>query len=131
MMAGFWPTPSAAERMPIVAERMNNLPKVVFSRTLDAALWNNTRLVKADMIGEIQQLKKESAANMAIFGSGSVVTQLAQRGLIDEYQLVAVPVALGAGRTMFEGIGEKVPLRLIGTRTFANGNVYLRYEPRT
>ena len=129
LMASFWPTPFAAEQMPVVAERMNNLPKVVFSRTLDKALWNNTKLVKDDMIGEIQKMKKESGEGMAIMGSGSIVSQLAHRGLIDEYQIVVIPVALGKGRTMFEGIKVKVPLKLTKTRTFENGNVLLCYVP--
>jgi dihydrofolate reductase len=129
LMASFWPTPSAAAIMPVVAERMNNLPKVVFSRTLDKALWKNTKLVKDDMIGEIQKMKRESGEGMAIMGSGSIVSQLAERGLIDEYQIVVIPVALGKGRTMFEGIKVKLPLKLTKTRTFENGNVFLCYEP--
>ncbi len=129
LMASFWPTPFAVENMPVVAERMNNLPKVVFSRTLDKASWNNTRLVTDDMIGEIQKMKKEAGEDMAILGSGSIVSQLTQHGLIDEYQIVVNPVALGKGRTMFDGIKEKVSLKLTNTRTFGNGNVLLCYEP--
>jgi dihydrofolate reductase len=67
LMASFWPTPFAAETMPLVAERMNNLPKVVFSRTLDEASWNNTRLVKRDLIGEIRRMKNEPGEDMVIF----------------------------------------------------------------
>ena len=129
LMASFWPTPFAAESMPLVAERMNNLPKVVFSRTLDKASWNNTKLVKSDMTGEIRRMKKEPGEDMVIFGSGSIVSQLAQEGLIDEYQIVIDPVALGKGRTMFDGIKDKLPLKLKKTRTFGNGNVLLCYEP--
>jgi len=129
LMVGFWPAPLAAENMPDVAERMNNLPKVVFSRTLEEASWNNTKLVKDDMAGEIRKLKKEAGENMVIFGSGSIVSQLAQEGLIDEYQIVVDPVALGKGRTMFDGINEKLPLKLKTARTFGNGNVLLCYEP--
>jgi dihydrofolate reductase len=129
MMASFWPTPAAAQALPDVAVGMNRLPKVVFSRTLESAPWNNTRLVKTDLIGAIQQMKKESPEDMAILGSGSLVSQLAPQGLIDEYQIVAVPVVLGKGRTMFEGIGERLPLRLIRTQSFANGNVLMCYAP--
>ena len=129
LMASFWPTPFAAENMPVVAERMNNLPKVVFSRTLDKASWNNTKLVKGDLAGEIRKMKKEPGEDMVIFGSGSIVSQLAQAGLIDEYQIVVDPVALGKGRTMFDGIKEKLTLKLKKTRTFGNGNVLLCYEP--
>lgn len=129
LMVSFWPTPAAAESMPVVAERMNNLPKVVFSRTLDMASWNNTKLVKDDMAGEIRKMKKEEGEDMVIFGSGSIVSQLAQEGLIDEYQIVVDPVALGKGRTMFDGIKDKQSLKLKKTRIFGNGNVLLCYEP--
>ena len=129
LMASFWPTPFAAESMPVVAEQMNNLSKVVFSRTLDKASWNNTKLVKGDLTDEIRKMKKEPGEDMVILGSGSIVSQLAQHGLIDEYQIVVNPVALGKGRTMFDGIKEKLPLKLTKTRTFGNGNVLLCYEP--
>jgi len=129
LMASFWPTPFAAENMPVVAERMNNLPKVVFSRTLDTASWSNTQLVKSDITGEIRKMKNEPGEDMAILGSGSIVSQLAQHGVIDEYQFVVNPVALGKGRTMFDGIKEKLPLKLSKTRTFGNGNVLLCYKP--
>ncbi len=129
MMARFWPTAMAAEVMPVVAERMNNLPKVVFSRTLDSVSWNNTKLVKDDLIGAIRRMKQEAGEGMAILGSGSIVAQLAPERLIDEYQIVVDPVALGKGRTMFDGMRERLPLRLKSARTFVNGNVLLCYEP--
>jgi dihydrofolate reductase len=128
MMVGYWPTPLAAENDPVVAERMNNLPKVVFSRTLDVVSWQNTRLVKSDMVAEVQKLKNESGPDMTILGSGTIVSQLAAVGLIDEYQLVVAPVVLGRGRTMFDGLPENLPLMLTKSRTFNNGNVFLCYE---
>ena len=129
LMASFWPTPFAIENMPGVAEGMNSMPKVVFSRTLDQASWNNTKLVKGDMAAEIRKMKREPGVGMAILGSGSIVAQLAQEGLIDEYQVVVNPIVLGKGRTMFEGIKEKLTLKLTGSRAFGNGNVVLCYEP--
>src|SRR5712692_1460413 len=129
LMAGFWPTPFAIENMPIVAEGMNSMPKVVFSRTLDQASWNNSKLVKGDMVAEIRRMKKEPGEGMAILGSGNIVSQLAQEGLIDEYQVVVNPIVLGKGRTMFDGVKEKLNLKLTKTRTFGNGNVVLWYEP--
>ena len=128
MMASFWPTPMATESMPVVARTMNARPKVVFSRTLDKAEWNNTRLVKEDLPGEIRRLKQEAGDDMLIFGSGRIVAQLAQQDLIDEYQIVVIPVVLGAGRSMFDGIKKELPLRLAKTRSFANGNVLLVYQ---
>lgn len=129
LMVSYWPTPMAAEQMPLVAERMNNLPKVVFSRTLQAATWNNTQLVKSDLAGVIRNMKREGGEDMVIFGSGSLVSQLTQAGLIDEYQIVVDPVTLGAGRTMFDGIQKVLTLKLKSMRTFGNGNVLLCYQP--
>ena len=130
LMAGYWPTPHALKSDPTVAERMNNLKKVVFSRTLDKAAWNNTKLVKGDMAAEIRKMKKEPGDGMVILGSGSIVSQLAQEGLIDEYQMVVNPTVLGKGRTMFEGVPDKLALKLTRTRAFGNGNVLLCYEPK-
>src|SRR5262245_40662313 len=129
MMASFWPTPFAIENMPAVAEAMNRMPKVVFSRTMDKASWNNTTLVKGDLAAEIRKMKQSVGEDMVILGSGNVVSQLAEEGLIDEYHLVVNPIILGKGRTMFDGVKEKLRLKLIKTRAFGNGNVLLRYEP--
>ena len=131
LMAGYWPTPLAAQNDSIVAEHMNSLPKVVFSRTLDQVSWSNTRLVKGDPAAEVRKMKREPGQDMAILGSGSIVSQLAQVGLVDEFQLVVNPVVLGAGRTLFDGLREKLALKLIKTRAFRNGNVLLCYEPIT
>lgn len=127
-MASFWPTAFATEHMPVVAKGMNSMPKVVFSRTLDQVSWNNTKLVKGDLPGEVRKMKEEPGDGMVILGSGSIVSQLTQQGLIDEYQVVVNPIVLGKGRTMFEGVKEKLTLRLTKTRAFGNGNVFLCYE---
>ena len=129
LMASFWPTAMAAQSAPVVAERMNQLPKVVFSTTLDQASWNNTRLVSSDLVLEIRRLKNESGPGMAILGSGSIIGQLAPEHVIDEYQMILDPVALGNGRSMFHGIKDPLDLKLTKTRTFRNGKVYLCYEP--
>jgi len=129
MMASWWPSPQAIQMMPDVANAMNNLPKVVFSRTLKEATWNNTRLIKENMVDEVQKLKNESGADMLIFGSGTIVSQLTEEGLIDEYQIVLNSLVLGSGRTMFETLTHKVPMKRMSTRTFDNGNVLLCYEP--
>lgn len=129
MMAGYWPTPAAIQNDRTVAEAMNGLPKVVFSRTLNAASWNNTTLVKGDLAGAVRKMKKAPGHDMVILGSGTIVSQLAQEQLIDEYQLVVNPVVLGQGRTLFDGIKQKVALTRTKTRTFGNGNVLLCYQP--
>jgi dihydrofolate reductase len=130
MMAGYWSSPMAKENDPIVAERMNNLPKIVFSRTMKQADWNNTTLYKGDPATEIRTLKQRPGDDMAILGSGSLVAQLAQEGLIDAIQLVVNPLVLGSGRTMFEGARKPLQLELTGSRAFKNGKVVLSYAPK-
>jgi dihydrofolate reductase len=130
LMAGYWPTSLAIKNDPVVAERMNNLQKVVFSRTMDKASWNNTRLIKDGMVTAIRKMKDESGLDMVILGSGSIVSQLTRERLIDEYQIVVIPIVLGYGRTMFEGIKGMVNLKLTKTRAFGNGNVLLCYQPK-
>ncbi len=127
LMASYWPTPLALENNPVVAEQMNNLPKVVFSRTLEEALWNNTTLVNSEMYSTIRNMKQQAGVDMVIMGSGNIVAQLAQQGLIDEYQFVVIPVVLGCGRTLFDGIERPLSFRLKSSRIFSNGNVLLCY----
>jgi dihydrofolate reductase len=105
-MASFWPSPMAARTMPVVAEGMNRMQKIVFSRTLDKATWNNTRLIKDNLLTEIRNLKNSPGDGMVILGSGTIVSQLAEESLIDEYQVVVNPLVLGQGRSMFQGVTE-------------------------
>ena len=129
LMAGYWPSPAALRDNPTVAEGMNRMPKVVFSRTLDEASWHNTRMVKGDLAAEVRRMKNDSGSDMVILGSGTIVAQLASEGLIDEYQVIVNPVVLGKGRTLFEGVHDRLNLKLAGSRTFGNGKVFLRYHP--
>jgi dihydrofolate reductase len=131
LMAGFWPTPQAIETDPIVARRMNSADKIVFSRTLEKADWNKTRLVKDDAVEFMKKMKPTHEKEMTILGSGSIVVQFAERGLIDEYQVMVDPVALGAGTTLFQGLRRKLDLKLTKTRVFKSGVVLLCYEPLT
>ena len=128
MMAGFWPSPMAMQAMPEVAEGMNRLTKFVVSRTLESASWRNTTVIKGDLVTSIGELKKSDGPDLVILGSGSIVSQLSAAGLIDEFQIIVNPLVLGQGRTLFEGVREKLPLKLIKTRAFSNGNVILYYE---
>jgi dihydrofolate reductase len=129
MMAGYWPTAQASQASPRVAERMNQTRKVVFSRTLDTAAWNNTKLVKDDITASMRRMKNEPGKPMVILGSGSIVSQMAQEGLIDEFQIVLNPLAVGNGRTYFDGIKGRLNLTLAKTRAFSNGNMLLCYTP--
>jgi dihydrofolate reductase len=129
LMAGYWPTPMAATNDPTVAAGMNSAEKIVFSRTLQKAEWNNTRIMKDNIVDEIRKLKQSSGKDMTILGSGSIVTQFAQTGLIDEYQIMLDPVVLGNGTTLFKDLKGKLDLKLTATRAFKSGTVLLSYQP--
>ena len=108
---------------------MNSSAKIVFSRTLKEATWQNTRLIKSDMASEVRKLKQESGKGMCILGSGTIITQLAEARLIDELQIVVSPILLGKGKTPFETLTQHLPLKLLKTRSFTNGNVIHYYGP--
>ena len=129
MMVSYWPTPQAARDNPVVAKQMNAMPKIVFSKTLDKASWSNTTLIEDDPATAMRTLKKEPGENMVILGSGSIVSQLTQAGLVDEYQIIVNPLVLGKGKTLFATVKDRVGLKLTKTRAFQNGNVLLCYAP--
>ena len=129
MMASWWPTPEAIKTNPEIANGMNEAEKIVFSRTLKKAGWNNTRLVKDNLTEEIKKLKQLPDRPVTLLGSGSILTQLAEQGLIDEYQIMVDPVALGDGTPLFKNIRHQLNLKLISTRTFKSGVVLLCYKP--
>jgi len=129
MMVSYWPTPQAKQDNPVVADRMNSASKLVISRTLQQSPWNNTMILNGDLAMDIRALKQKSGPPLVILGSGSIIAQLSQARLIDEYQLVVIPIALGHGRTIFEGITDRLPLTLTSTRTFKNGNLFSTYTP--
>ena len=129
MMASYWPTPNAIKSDPIVAEGMNSADKIVFSRTLKKAEWNNTRLVKDNIVEEIRKMKQMPGKDMTLLGSGSILTLFAEQGLIDEYQIMVDPVVLGRGTPIFKGITHRLDLKLTKTRTFQSGVVLLCYQP--
>ena len=128
-MASYWPTEFAIKDDSIVAGLMNSLPKIVFSKTLDKAEWNNSRLVKENAAEEVSKLKQQPGKDIAIFGSSDLAVTLAERGLIDEYRIIVNPVFLGSGTPLLKGIKDKLNLKLLKTRTFKSGNVLLYYEP--
>ena len=131
LMAGFWPTAQALKMDPVVAKGMNVSPKIVFSRKMKRVDWENTRLLKGNLIAEVKKLKRGTGKGLTILGSGSIVAQLADAGLIDQYEILLNPVALGQGRSMFENVSRNLSLKLISSRVFKNGNVLLTYEPTT
>jgi dihydrofolate reductase len=129
LMVGYWTSALAQKDDPEIAREMNALPKVVFSRTLAQATWHNTRLIKGDLATEMRRLKAEAGPPLVILGSGTLVAQLTDARLIDEYQLVVNAIALGGGRTLFAGLGQPARFTFQGARTFRNGNVILSYAP--
>lgn len=128
LMASYWPTPAAQADDPQVAQLMNTLPKVVFSRTLESTEWGNTRLIKDNAAEEVLRMKQEPGNDLAIFGSANLLASLMQKGLVDEHRVLVNPVLLGRGTPLFKDTGQKVNLKLVRTRTFQNGNVLLVYQ---
>jgi len=129
MMKAFWPTAQAAQMLPDVAKGMNAMHKYVASRTLDSSDWQNTTVLKGDLVEALKKLKAGDGPDLVILGSGSIVSQLTEARLIDEYQLVLIPTAIGKGRTPFQTLGDRRAFTLKKTRSFTNGNVVLWYEP--
>jgi dihydrofolate reductase len=129
MMASFWPSPQAIKNDPIVANKMNSLPKIVFSKTLSQVEWNNTRLIKDHFIEEVSKLKNQTGRDNFIFGSSDLAVSFIPPGLIDEYRIMINPIFLGAGKPLLTGIQNRIELKLIKSRSFKSGNVLIYYEP--
>lgn len=130
LMVNYWPSASATTDDPIVANLMNSAQKIVFSKTLKKAEWNNTRLVTEINPEEIIRLKKESSKDLAIYGSNTLAVNMIQLKLIDEFRIMVNPMAIGKGTSLFQGLQEKVPMKLIGTERFKSGNILLQYKPK-
>ncbi|HEU4535104.1 MAG TPA: dihydrofolate reductase family protein [Polyangiaceae bacterium] len=127
MMAAFWPTEAAKASAPVIAERMNAMPKYVFSRTLREASWGNTTLLEGDPGAVAKRLKQEDGPDIVVMGSGSIVAQLTRAGVVDRYTLVINPILLGGGLSMFRDLERRTSLKLEKVRTFPNGYVVLWY----
>ena len=121
-MASYW---AGAEGE--VADLMNSVPKVVFSRTLRQPDWSNTRLAGDDAVAEVSRLKGEGDGETLVFGSGELCAALTRAGLFDEYRLAVVPVLLGRGKTLFGRGLEQLKLSLLEARPLDSGAVILRY----
>ena len=132
VMESYWPTQAAIRDSQSVAERMNTLPKFVFSRTLNSATWNNTTLVKENAAEEISRLKHTAGKDIAIIGSANLSQSLRDHDLIDEYHIIVNPIILGHGKCMFyyedTSNTERLHFKLLKTKTFKSGNVLLCYN---
>ncbi len=131
--AGAWPyvpdSPTASAGEKAYARTLNAMRKVVFSRTLAAADWSNSTLVREINPDATLALKQEAGRDMVIYGSASVVQALTAHSLIDEYQLLVHPVVLGSGKRLFGEGNAMTELQLVETRTFGSGVVLLTYHP--
>ncbi len=123
-MAAYWTTAKGE-----VADLMNGIAKVVCSRSLARADWNNTTLVKGDAVAAVRDLKRQGDGMSLVFGSADLSAALTSAGLFDEYRIAIAPVILGRGTTLFGRGLDTRPLKLLETRTLANGGVILRYAP--
>lgn len=123
-MAGYWPSAEG-----VVADLMNAIPKIVFSRTLESADWNNTRLVRGPAEEEVVRLKQQPGKDMLVFGSADLCSALMRHGLIDEYRLGLAPVVLGGGTPLFKPSQERVKMTLLEAKPLRTGCVILRYRP--
>jgi dihydrofolate reductase len=126
--AAAWPTIQDADGF---ADKMNAMPKYVVSTTLadDDATWNNSSVVRGDVVAELRRLKEEIDGDLLVAGSASLVRLLAESGLVDEYRLMVFPIALGSGKRLFEGVEEPPVLTLEGTQVVGDGVVILTYHP--
>jgi dihydrofolate reductase len=122
--AGRWPSRSGE-----LADRLNSLPKYVVSSTLEDPDWNNTTVLKGDVVNEVSKLKQELDGEINVPASFQLVRTLIEHDLVDELRLKIFPVVLGAGERLFGELSDKKPLRLVDTRTVGDGIVIHTYEP--
>ena len=118
--------PNAPKEMKAVAEELTKMTKLVFSKTLKEVTWENTRLFNGNLIEEVRKLNQEEGADIMIMGSGTIIQQLANEGLIDEYIFIVTPVIAGEGKPLFKDV-KQFGLKLISTKSFNSGNILLRY----
>jgi dihydrofolate reductase len=132
LMERGWPPivkkPTGSKSMDEFAVLIDNISKIVFSKTLKNVEWKNSSLVRGDIKEVVLKLKQQPGKNIVV-GSPSILIELLKLGLIDEYQLCVQPIVLGEGLPLFKNIKERIDLKLIKTKTFVSGLVLLHYEP--
>jgi dihydrofolate reductase len=133
--AGSWPhvpeNPSVSEGEKEYARKLNSMRKIVFSKSLEKAEWNNSQLVREILPNEIASMKQKPGKDIVIYGSASIVQAFTDLGLIDEYQLLVHPVVLGGGKPLFAGIAKPAQLNLLHTKSFPSGVIGLYYVPQS
>ena len=128
LMANYWPTVEAKRNDPLVARLMNEIPKIVFSKTLKSVSWENTRLVNDNAIDIVSKLKEQAGKEIGILGSSNLSVSLLDGGLLDELRIMTNPVVLGKGKPLLEGLKTRIKLSLAKENTFGSGNVLLYYK---
>jgi dihydrofolate reductase len=127
----YWPhifeNPSATQSDRRTAEELNQLKKIVFSKTLQTVSWENSLLMSSDPTGEVARLKRASGSDIIIFGSGTIVQQLTNAGLIDDYFIAVTPIILGVGKSLFKE-ADRIKLNLVSARQYTSGNALLHYQ---
>ena len=129
---GYWPTvkddPKASRTDVDISRWLDDVPKVVFSRTLREVTWKNARLAKGSAAEEVAALQRAPGKDIIIQNSTRLAQSLLAAGLVDELQITVVPVAVGAGRALFSGLPKQIDLGLGELTRFADGTLFLRYE---
>jgi dihydrofolate reductase len=118
-----------ASRSGVLADRLNSLPKYVVSSTLEHPVWNNSTVLKGDVVNEISKLKQEVDGDILVYASYQLVRTLMEHDLVDELRLVVFPVVLGAGERLFGETSDKTPMRLLNSQTIGDGLAFLTYQP--
>jgi len=127
VMAAYWLTEDAKKDDAVIGAKMNAIPKLVFSETLNTASWEHTTLVSENIGDAVTKLKQEEGTDIGIFGSNNVTMHLIEKGLVDEFRIMINPVILGGGTLFCTGILNRLNLQLLSTKTFTSGNVLLQY----
>jgi len=131
-MAVYWPTvasnPESKEEDKWMANKLNHLPKVIFSRSITSINWTNVRIAN-DIVEEVKELKNEPGKDILIYGGAGIVASFIKENLIDEYHLFINPVIIGKGKTIFSNVHENMNLKLVKATPSTTGIVILHYEP--
>jgi dihydrofolate reductase len=112
-----------------IGQLITEIPKVIFSKTLQNSEWPNATVITGEIVDSVQQLKRQPGKDLLAYGGSGFVSSLIERNLIDEYHLLVNPVALGSGLTIFTRLRASLRFTLVNTRAFASGTVLLCYEP--
>ena len=129
LFVDFWPT--ATNNQEVIADKLNSLPKIIFSRSLEKAPWGKwpeATLINTDAVEAVKKMKVQKGKDMVLWGSISLAQSFMKENLIDEYHLRICPVVLGGGRALFASTG-KIDLELIESRFYPSGLVFLKYRP--